>query len=267
MIPKKIHYVWVGDQPKPESVIEYIEGWKRLLPSYEIIEWNNDSLKTIDNIYCNQAFQNKKWAFVSDYLRLFALYTQGGIYLDTDVEITQSLDKFLDLNFFSGYEDYYGMISPITAVMGSIPVNNIIKELLEEYSNERFEYEGKLNLTTNTARISNYFKQKYSASPPYSGNSTLELEKGAIIFPSFYFCTPQAGKENFAIHKFNASWQYGFRRTNWFSFKSLTISHLKKIKHINKTTIPISDNEALLFRLPIAKTRQIAIIFTKKSTN
>ena len=94
MIPKIIHYVWVGNNEKPEIVLKCIESWKKYCPDFEIIEWNNDSLKEIDNKYVSQAFECKKWAFVSDYLRLYALKNFGGFYFDTDLEITNRLDNF-----------------------------------------------------------------------------------------------------------------------------------------------------------------------------
>ena len=118
-IPKIIHYVWVGDKEKPDSVYKCIESWKKFCPDYEIIEWNNEKFKKIKNPYSTQAFENKKWAFVSDYIRLYALYNYGGIYLDTDVEITQNIDKFLVHDFVSGFEKWENIFSPITAFMGS----------------------------------------------------------------------------------------------------------------------------------------------------
>lgn len=106
---------------KTESVINCIETWKTFLPDYEIIEWNNRSLEYIDNNYVKEAIHNKKWAFVSDYLRLYALYHRGGVYLDTDIEITNNIDKFLSLDFFIGYEVYGDnkRFLPMSALMGA----------------------------------------------------------------------------------------------------------------------------------------------------
>ena len=158
-IPKKIHYVWVGTKEKPKLVIDCINSWKMILPDYEIIEWNNNSLQNIKNDYVSEAYKNKKWAFVSDYLRLYALYHEGGIYLDSDVEITQKIDQFLHLDFFSGYEVYgeNKRFFPITALMAAQKQNDIIKDLLDEYSNIHFETKAGLDLTPNTFRISEYF--------------------------------------------------------------------------------------------------------------
>ncbi|WP_318564414.1 glycosyltransferase family 32 protein [Providencia stuartii] len=139
MIPKIIHYIWVGNNPKPQFVLDCIETWKQHLPDYEIMEWGNDCLETINNTYVNEAIKNKKWAFASDYIRLYALYNYGGIYLDSDVEVTQSFDRFLNLTFFSGYEQYNGKYLPITAAMGSEKGSSVVKALLSDYDNVKFE--------------------------------------------------------------------------------------------------------------------------------
>ncbi|MCT0090508.1 glycosyltransferase, partial [Proteus mirabilis] len=79
--------------------LECIDTWKKYLPDYQIIEWNNESIKEIKNNYMEEAIKNKKWAFASDYIRLHALYNEGGIYLDTDIEVTNSFNEFLELDF------------------------------------------------------------------------------------------------------------------------------------------------------------------------
>ena len=101
MIPKIIHFVWVGDQPKSDLVLKCIATWKKYLPDYEIVEWGNDAFTKIENIYAQQAYENKKWAFVSDYLRLHALKYFGGFYFDTDLEITSDISEFRALDFVS----------------------------------------------------------------------------------------------------------------------------------------------------------------------
>jgi len=207
MIPKIIHYVWVGEKEKPELTLKCIESWKRYCSDYQIIEWNNESLKEIDNLYVKQAFEAKKWAFVSDYLRLYALKNYGGIYVDSDLEITNNLDEFLDNNFVSGYENYYNYYSPITALMGAQKNDKIIGELLAQYDNLNFiKEDGSLDLTTNTKRITYYFEEKYGLKPPYYGQELTQLEENVIIYPSYYFCVPEENKPNYSIHHFSGSW-------------------------------------------------------------
>lgn len=104
MIPKIIHFVWVGGAPKPDLVLQCINTWRRFCPDYTIMEWGNDCLGEIDNQYVHEAFHEKKWAFVSDYIRLWALKKYGGFYFDSDLEITQDIDEFRKHKFVTGYD-------------------------------------------------------------------------------------------------------------------------------------------------------------------
>ena len=101
-IPKIIHYCWFGKGPKPELAIKCIESWKKYCPDYEIKEWNEDNFDLNYNAYVKEAYENKKWAFVTDVVRLYALVNYGGIYMDTDVEVIKPLDEFLTLSGLSG---------------------------------------------------------------------------------------------------------------------------------------------------------------------
>ena len=101
-IPKIIHYCWFGGNPMPDSFQKCIDSWKQVMPEYEIVCWDESNFDLTSVPFVSEAAEMKKWAFVSDYVRLYALYYQGGIYLDTDVEIVQPLDRFLMHSFFSG---------------------------------------------------------------------------------------------------------------------------------------------------------------------
>lgn len=103
-IPKTIHYCWLGRNPKPKSVLKCIESWKKFCPDYEIIEWNEDNLDISSQLYSRQAYDAKAWAFATDYFRLWIVYTYGGIYLDTDVQIIKPLDPLLKNKAFMGFE-------------------------------------------------------------------------------------------------------------------------------------------------------------------
>lgn len=104
MIPKKIHYCWFGGSPLPESAKKYIETWKEYCLDYEIIEWNENNFDVTQNQYCKEAYEAKKWAFVSDYARFWTLYKYGGIYFDTDVEVIRPLNDIVDKGPFMGCE-------------------------------------------------------------------------------------------------------------------------------------------------------------------
>ena len=107
MIPKKIHYIWFGKGEKNERIKTCIESWKKYLPDYEIIEWTEDNFDININDFAKLAYDNKKWAYVSDVARLWILYNEGGIYMDTDVELYKPLDEFLNEEGFIGFEDIH----------------------------------------------------------------------------------------------------------------------------------------------------------------
>ena len=134
MIPKIIHYCWFGGSPKNEKIRFCMESWKKVLPDYEIREWSEkDLFRFSDNRYVRQAYEAKKWAFVSDVFRLFALYKEGGIYLDTDVEVRKTFSPLLEGDFFIGSEKHGRFESIGTAVIGAAAGNGIIKDMLSVY--------------------------------------------------------------------------------------------------------------------------------------
>ena len=99
-IPKKIHYVWVGGNPKSKDIQRCMRTWKEHLKDYEIIEWNEDNFDIESNRFVKEAYQAKKWAYVSDYIRAYAIYNYGGIYLDTDVLVLDNLEELLENKAF-----------------------------------------------------------------------------------------------------------------------------------------------------------------------
>ena len=260
MIPKIIHYVWVGDKEKSEFVLKCIDSWKKYCPDYEIMEWNNEKFEKIKNEYSQQAYENKKWAFVSDYIRLYALYHYGGIYLDTDVEITQNMDKFLSNNFFSGFELYQNQYSPIlSAVMGTAPKLTIIKDLLEFYQTNSFITQNGYDMTPNTKRITHYFEKNFNIQPPYDGEKTIILKEGCTIYPYFYFCQKKEGQENYTIHHYNGSWLDRYKRKNILSIGKYTLSVFKEVDKTKKS-LPISSKEIILKKYKITQKKSLVLI-------
>ena len=130
MIPKIIHYVWVGGLEKPKNIKKCIDSWKRKYPEFIIKEWNENNFDIEANNYVKEAYKQKKWAFVSDYIRMYAIYTEGGIYFDSDIIAVSSIEKLLENRCFIGYENDY---TPFTAVFGAVPKHPLIKEILTLY--------------------------------------------------------------------------------------------------------------------------------------
>lgn len=183
-IPKKIHYCWLGKNEKPKSVQKFIDSWSDALPGYEILEWNEDNYNLEGTCrYVREAADKKKWAFVSDYIRLDVLNKYGGIYLDTDVEILKSFDDLLPNDFFVSSESKYTIC---TAVIGAKPNTEWIKTLMNSYENRSFvdSKNSSLDMQPNSQFIYEYFKINYGYS--YNENQKFSVGNG-VIFPSDYF--------------------------------------------------------------------------------
>ena len=272
MIPKKIHYVWVGNTEKPRLVQECIKSWKVFCPDYEIIEWNNESLRLINNEYVSEAFNAKKWAFVSDFLRLYALYHEGGFYLDTDLELTACIDQFRHCQYLTGYEmSSQGMLHPLTALMGAEQHNRYIKKLLSEYSNIHFIQNGEMDLTTNVMRVERFMRSEYNLKPiDFSNDEILEFEKGHFIYPSFYFCAPIEGKEDYSIHHFLGSWLEPYTRKTVVEFSfSKSVFRLIRFRKRSGASCEYSydQGEYKLFTIPWFNNREYVITFKRYRAN
>ena len=136
MIPKIIHYCWLSDSPMSEKAQKCMESWKKYLPDYEFIHWDFSKFPKGKSVWVDQAFNSGKYAFAADYIRLFALYNYGGIYLDTDVEVLKPYDDLLDLPYFIGQEK---TPSGIEAATMAFPVGHpFIKRVLDRYENRPF---------------------------------------------------------------------------------------------------------------------------------
>ncbi len=206
MIPKKIHYCWFGGNPLPEMAQKCIASWKKYCPDYEIVEWNETNFDVRCNTYCAQAYDAKKWAFVSDVARLYALVTEGGIYMDTDVEVVKPLDEFLELEAFSGFESE--KLIP-TGIMAACKGQAMFAELLEDYNTDSFfKEDGTPNLMTNVKRITNSCLKHGLVL-----NNTKQTVNGFTLFPNDYFCPKDSvtnvltiTENTHTIHHFDGSW-------------------------------------------------------------
>lgn len=207
MIPKIIHYCWFGKGEKPSSVENYIQSWHNILPDYTFKEWNEENFDINSNKYVMEAYNCRKFAFVTDYVRLFALYHEGGIYMDTDVEVLSSFDPFLHHNAFSGFEtDNNVPTGMMAAEKGSVWA----KDLLDGYDSRRFILpDGERDMTTNTTVITKYMVEKGLI----LNNKYQDFPGLCTIYPSEYFCPKdhRTGKirrtsRSVCIHHFAGSW-------------------------------------------------------------
>ena len=147
MIPKVIHYCWFGGNAKPASVLKCIESWKKYCPGYEIKEWNEENFRIEDNLYCKQAYDAKKWAFATDYARLVIVYNNGGIYLDTDVEVIKPLDDLLNHKFFIGRQQ--GFQVNTGSGFGAEKGHPVLKRMIDDYEDIPFiDENGEMDLLT-----------------------------------------------------------------------------------------------------------------------
>ena len=201
MIPKKIHYIWFGKGEKNERIKACIESWKKYLPDYEIIEWNEENFDINYNAFTKSAYENKKWAFVSDVARLWVLYNEGGIYMDTDVEVYKPLDELLNNEGFIGFEDIHYLSS---GTIGAAKNNLVIKYLLDYYNCIDFKmYDNwqdyiKYN-ETSPCILTNLFELL-----GLERDKNMEQHiKHFSIYPSYYFHTQNEG---YTYHSWNGSW-------------------------------------------------------------
>lgn len=149
MIPKLIHYCWFGRGPKPADAVRFIDGWRRLHPDFKFIEWNEDNFDVGCCLYVRQAYQQGKFAFVSDYARGQALFDHGGVYLDTDVELVGRLDPLMSAEGFIGFE--HGN-SVATSTMGFRAGHPLMRRYMDQYRDRAFvKPDGTLDTTTNVA--------------------------------------------------------------------------------------------------------------------
>lgn len=260
MIPKIIHYVWVGGAPQNELVKNCVKSWKQYLPEYQVMAWDDDAFKGLNNTYAEQAYEARRWAFVSDYIRLYALYKFGGFYFDSDLEVTGDLDQFRKNCFLSGFEVYDERAAPITALMGAEPGNPIIKALLDDYERRDFVLpDGTLDLTPNTQRISEILERDFGVLAPYDPDVKLDLNGAGVIYPSYFFCTPKDGCENYSIHHFNGSWLDGYSRKSYFRIGGFSLVRLKRKKN-KSMVVPLLKGEKLLGSIDISKKYSLMLV-------
>ena len=214
MIPKKIHYCWFGNGEKSELVKKCIASWEKFCTDCEIIEWNESNYDVKKNEYMYQAYQAKRWGFVSDYARLDIIHRYGGVYLDTDVELVKGLDDLMMGDGFIGFElpvdtDSIQYTVNTGQGFGAPAGSEVIRKMLEEYNELSFlNGDGTQNLTA----CPTYNTRALQSMGLKLTNEYQQIE-GFDIYPAEYFCPInwknkkcEITKNTYSIHHFNASW-------------------------------------------------------------
>lgn len=196
MIPKIIHYIWVGGKEKPVDIKRCMATWKRHLEGYKVIEWNESNFDIEQHPFVKAAYEAKKWAYVSDYIRAYAIYNYGGIYLDTDILLLDNFDDFLNHRAFVGFENPN---YPFTAAFGAEKGHPLVKDMLDYYDElDTYHFDFKNN---NTISVSDILINKYGCKV---GNMYQVLKEGIAVYPDTILCNPS--EKSVSIHVFTGTW-------------------------------------------------------------
>ncbi len=196
MIPKIIHYIWVGGKEKPVDIKRCMATWKKHLEGYKVIEWNESNFDIEQHPFVKAAYEAKKWAYVSDYIRAYAIYNYGGIYLDTDILLLDNFDDFLNHRAFVGFENPN---YPFTAAFGAEKGHPLVKDMLDYYDElDTYHFDFKNN---NTISVSDILINKYGCKV---GDMYQVLKEGIAVYPDTILCNPS--EKSVSIHVFTGTW-------------------------------------------------------------
>ena len=203
MIPKTIHYCWFGRNPKPKLAEKCIASWKKYCPDYEIIEWNEDNFDITMNGYTRMCYEQKKYAFLSDYVRLLVVAEHGGLYFDTDVELLKSPDFLLEQDAFFGFETAEYVASGLG--FGSVARGAAIEAMLAEYGPLLDGTQG----TVGCPRLNTSALVKLGLKQ----NGLQQTVTGAVVYPIDYFNPYESAtgrlnktKNTVSVHWYAGAW-------------------------------------------------------------
>ena len=248
MIPKIIHLCWLSGDPYPAKIARCLKTWEKYLPGYELMLWDTNRFDLNTSIWVRQAFEKKKYAFAADYIRFYALYHYGGIYLDSDVEVLKSFDGFLDLPYFIGAEKAQ---TPEAAVIGAEKGCDWIKQCLVYYDNRSFiKEDGSLDIK----KLPEIMVEQISKLKPVRMLSindslnirNLDMQKEVLEFNDSFFSPKvfdsrevEITPYTYAIHHYQNSWfspkAKAYYRSRAFLVK---IFGLKLVRRAEMTIMP-----------------------------
>lgn len=234
MINKKIHYCWFGGKKLPKEVKKCIKTWREKCPDYEIIRWDESNFDIDCNEFVKEAYKTKTWAFVSDYARLKIIYDNGGIYLDTDVELLKNLDFLLKEDFFIGTQQG-GKLYNTGLGFGAVKEHYIVKKMMDKYENLIFNLEKKEEISCpnlNTSVLKNI---------GFTPTDTVQKIDNCFAYPSKYFDPLAPGKsknllcdDTISIHHYNASWTSATNRIKRKIFNLIGLDKISELKGMLK---------------------------------
>lgn len=212
MIPKIIHFCWLSNDNYPEKIQKCIDSWKKYLPDYELVHWNFERFPRGTSKWVDQAFDSHKYAFAADYLRLYALYHYGGIYLDSDVEVLKTFDDLLDLPYFIGKEPSPTGVE--AAIIGAEKGNQLIKDMLDSYDGKNFlQPDGGYDVYPLPYKFRACIESQYTYHPIESKKEFVFDEDVVNIFPVDFFSPKNFNtleihltQRTYCIHHFTGSW-------------------------------------------------------------
>lgn len=220
MIPKIIHYTWFSIEPFPELVQQCIQSWHQYMPDYEFMLWDAKRIADIDNLWLKQCIQHKKWAFAADYIRLYAVYTCGGIYLDTDCMVYQSFTPLLSNTSFIGKEHSIHVEGRRTEMyltshcFGAEKGDWFVGRVLSYYEDRPFvtstDESLPMRLKYNTEYqpfIHSEIAKQIGYNPFPSADVEQHLEHDVVVYPSCYFDATNRTSHSFVRHLALGSWR------------------------------------------------------------
>jgi len=228
MIPKIIHYIWLGGNPFPQMVEKCIKSWYKFCPDWEIKRWDESNLNLDINEYCRQAYDAKKYAFASDALRFEILKRHGGVYLDVDVELLKPLDDLLNCKAFAGLEKYHSLSVAPGLIFGSEKEGSVVGDIVALYNKDSFiKEDGDYNYETVCNKVTGLLTDKYGLK---LDNCKQDLED-IIIYPTEYFC-PINGLTKENIYQTKNTYSKHLYLASWVPKPKLHIRIKNKIKSI-----------------------------------
>ncbi|MCL2413825.1 MAG: glycosyl transferase [Bacteroidales bacterium] len=238
MIPKIIHYCWISGDPYPPLIQHCIDSWHKYLPDYEFVLWDAKRVEQIDNSRLKEALQAKKYSAVADYIRIHALYHEGGVYLDADVEVLKSFDDLLSQKSFIGFEQSGHLEA---AIIGAEPHLDWVGYVLKQFqTTPLFNKDGSLSLFPMPITLDRLLSEHFQCKE----NELANLKSDQLqIFPKKYFSPKnhhtaeiKISKQTYTIHHFDSHWvkkDFKFRlkmAVHWFLISVFGTSGHQKIR-------------------------------------